>query len=165
MSRAPSKVALVAVVSVWVSGCSSDTQKTPAPSCPLSSVCAEGTTATLGVGEHSGDQVAPFSSGQKLQIIYGPQGGQHFWVDLALFTDEPGDWSATLTFTDDASGTLAGSNTRRIRACSCPTFADDIPVFLDSDAEVSGTLKVSAESPSGQPVSAPDVQLTVTPFP
>jgi hypothetical protein len=164
MSRARSTVARVAFVSLGLFGCSTDTQKNPPASCPASSVCAEGTAATLSVGEHVGDQVTAFTAGQQVGIIYGPQGGQHFWADLSLATDEPGEWTATLTFADATTGALAGSNTRRIRACSCPTFADDIPVFLDSDNEVSGTLKVSAESPSGQLVSAPDVQLTVTPF-
>jgi hypothetical protein len=156
---------LLGLVALALLSCSSETQKTGPPACPASSVCPSSSTTALVAGERSGDTVTAFASGQRLQIIHGPQGGQHFLADLALSTDEAGEWMASLELIDDASNLPVGANSRRMRVCSCPTFSDDIPVFLDTDQELTGTLKVSAESPSGQLVSFPDVQITVSAFP
>lgn len=155
---------LAGALLLLASGCSGEPSDGAPTACPESSVCPAGTGSSLTVGERVGADVQAFSQGQKVQIVYGPQGGQHFFADLALATDEPGEWLATIELVDTSSGAQAGANTRRIRACACPTFADDVPVFLVTAQELTGTLKVSAESPSGQVITLPEVELAVRLF-
>jgi hypothetical protein len=142
-------------------GCSSDRPDPTPVDCPASKVCPAGTASSLVAGDRSGDQLTAFTDGQGVQIVFGPQGGQHFFVDLDLTTDEPGQWMAQLSFIDSTSGIEAGGTQQRISACACPAQADDVRVFLNDASERTGTLKAKATSPSGVVVSAPDVTLAV----
>lgn len=150
---------LFALLPLTLLACSPDDGGEEPTACPASSVCAASSTNTLAVGERQGDALVAFSSGQKLEIIHGPQGGQHVLADAALSTDEPGNWTVVFQLVDPNDGMMFGSSTRRLRVCSCPSFLQNVAVILNSDADHAGTLKVSAESPSGKQVAAPDVDI------
>lgn len=132
----------------------------PAPAaCP--EVPCDGAADTLLVGRLEGGELVPFGDGTSVTLEFGPQGGQHFRVDLLLRSSRPGRWDYSLSFVEDAGGQQAAQTLVPVRGCPCETLTRDVFVFMHSPDAVTGTLHVAAFRDDGTTLAAPPVRLQV----
>ena len=115
----------------------------------------------LTVGKLESGALVPLVDGQELPMERGPQGGQHFYVDLMLQTSEPARWDVAFTLTDEATNELIGQSTERVRSCPCQTLARDMLVFMASSDAAIGTLRANATSDLGGSLSIAPVELSI----
>lgn len=156
MKRAVAAVALSCAL--W--GCTS-----PAPTPQVTSTCTAEPGPSDGLPKASlGRQVdgpfQPLVDGDVMPIIHGPQGGQHVYVSVRLFTKASGTWVYTFQALND-QGDQVGSSTQAINACGPGwTTSSNVRVILDYLAPGSGVLVLSAR-PQG---SAPDLDAGAGPL-
>ena len=137
----------------------------PAPTPQVTSTC---TTADAGPMNgvptaRLGRQVdGPFQQlvdGDVMQVIHGPQGGQHVYVSVLLFAPTSGTWVYSFQALNE-SGFQVGSSTQVVNACGPGwTTSTYVRVILDSPPP-SGFVVLSAR-PQG---TAPDLDAGAGPL-
>lgn len=136
---------------LWLgmAGCSGDPAPTPGQAraniCVSDSPPADGNEAVL-IGKSDGDVFKPLSASDSLTVFHGPQGGQHFFASLKLFTQKLNRWEHLIDVIDNASQAPAGGT--RIAVISCDAqwlVTHDIPVFLDYDSITDGLIRVQSK--------------------
>jgi hypothetical protein len=109
---------------------------------------------TVGLGREVGGPFQPLADGDALEIVHGPQGGQHVYVVVHLYVKSPGVWIHELRFAD-ASGNTLGDATAPVQACGPGwTSSDHARVFLRSADPASGVLTITShakDAPDGTP--------------
>jgi hypothetical protein len=136
----------------------------PAPSPQVTSTCAADAGPTDGLPTASlGRQVdgpfQPLVDGDVMPVVHGPQGGQHVYVSVRLFTGTSGTWVYTFQALNE-SGFAVGSSTQTVLACGPGwTTSTYVRVLLDF-APASGSIVLSAR-PQG---TAPDLDAGAGPL-
>lgn len=100
----------------------------------------DGTDADrLDVGTSTDGVFSPIHDGQAFPMVFGPQGGQHFFYTLRVHTGAtPLVMQATLR---DAGGAKVGSATEYAEACDETWFEiQNARLFLDSSTPLTGTF-------------------------
>lgn len=106
------------------------------------------------------DGAALTELGDAVELIHGPQGGQHVFISAELWTERRGSFRFWFELSDLESGALLGAGQRDRDRTSCPLRVEDVPVFLESDNEVTGSLSVWAEE-SDCTIAAEPVTLSI----
>jgi hypothetical protein len=107
--------------------------------CDLS--CPNATTA-LFVGRYDEAQLGELTGEQPMD--YGPQGGQHFYVDAELGIAVAGRVRLRVEFID-SDGRVVGVGRAQVEADHCGARFTDVPVVVEEDKRQSGTLRATAE--------------------
>lgn len=137
-----------ALVAGSCAGCSPDD---PSPQEPVEvTVCVSEAAPASGrptviFGRDSGAGFVPLQPGASLQLNYGPQGGQHVYVSIKLFSPRAAPWELAFDFVEDTSASSAGSSGAVIDSCADGwTEARNQTVFMDSSEALSGVMRVDA---------------------
>ncbi len=105
------------------------------------SVCDEA-AEPFEVGRQTRGRIEELTGDQ--QMVYGPQGGQHFYVDARLNSPVEGRVRLRFEFIDD-SGRVMGVGRAQADSTGCGTLLEEIPIVMEEDARRSGDLRVTAE--------------------
>lgn len=142
----------VAVAPVFLTGCpwigpSDDGGIDPESVCVAAPPAQfDGTDADrLDVGTTTDGNFAALTDGQKMQIVTGPQGGQHFYYTLRVHTG--GTPLQVLAVFRDASGAQIGQDFEFADACDETWYEiQNARLVLDSNTSLDGTLTVQLGS-------------------
>jgi hypothetical protein len=110
-----------------------------APDCASS---CSGQDSVLRVGALDGDRVATPLAPRRM--VYGPQGGQHFFVDAELQTPLAGRVRLDFEFTDPRTGETLGRGRWQEELDGCGTLIEHIPIVTVTDERRQGDLEVTA---------------------
>lgn len=117
----------------------------------------DGKAAVL-LGVSDGEEWRPFEEGEALKIHYGPQGGQHVYAAVKLWSPASVTWKHTFEVIQTPGYLPAGGAEIATQACAGAwTISRNIVVFLDHDKIKTGFLKlqsVIAGDPEALPISA-----------
>jgi hypothetical protein len=109
---------------------------------------------TVVLGRQVDGPFQALAEGDSLQIVHGPQGGQHVYVVVRLYAKATGIWFHTFRFFD-AGGATLGEATTPVSACGPGwTTSDHTRVFLHAANPADGTLEIVShlkDAPDGSP--------------
>lgn len=118
---------------------------------------SDGNAASL-LGVSEGQVWRPIAEGEALKIHYGPQGGQHVYAAVKLWSSEAVTWKYTFEVIQTPGYLPAGGVEIAAQACKGAwTISRNIVVFLDHDKIKTGFLKlqsVMVDDPEALPISA-----------
>lgn len=136
----------------------------PQPDSPEAiSECVDGLAApadgkdTLILGRLNGGQFSPLAAGDRLEMNYGDQGGQHVFVAARLYSaGVAGVWAYAFEV-QEGGGTpdAEGSTSHAVSACGPGWTQTETPVFMDADRAIEGVIRlVATNQDSGAVISA-----------
>lgn len=118
----------------------------------------EGGGATALLGAVDGDAWRPFAEGEALKIHYGPQGGQHVYAAVKLWSPTSVTWEHRFEVIQTPGYLPAGGAQVASQACGGAwTISRNITVFLDHDKITAGFLKLQSaifDQPEMPPIAA-----------
>ncbi len=120
-----------------------------APVAPQMDTCAASTPppadgkATVLLGRDVTGAFQPLVDGDAMPLNLGPQGGQHVYVTVRLYTPTAGSWKYALTM-KETNGALAGSATVAVSACAGWNTSQKVRVFINVASAHSGPLSIAA---------------------
>ena len=118
---------------------------------------ADGKAAAL-LGVPEGEAWRAIAEGEALKIHYGPQGGQHVYAAVKLFSPAAGMWKHTFEVIQTPGYLPAGGVEIATQACAGAwTISRNIVVFLDHDKITAGFLKLQStivDDPEALPVAS-----------
>lgn len=130
-------------------GCSSEMSNIEAiipqeDDCSSVDLPADGQAALL-LGTIEGEEFRSLKEGEPLTIHYGPQGGQHVYAAVKLYSPVVATWVHTFEVLQAPMGLPAGGVRSAVEACGGAwTISQNIIVFLDHDKITAGTLKLDS---------------------
>lgn len=152
-------VGLALSVALW--SCTS-----PAPTPQVTSTCSASDAGpmnglpTASLGRQVDGPFQPLLDGDTMPVVYGPQGGEHVYVSVRLFTQVRGTWVYSFQALDE-SGSQVGSSTQVVSACGPGwTTSTYVRVLFAFAAPSKGILVLSAR-PQG---TAPDLDAGAGPL-
>jgi hypothetical protein len=140
----------IAAAAAFILGCGPDSPEDP----PRVDICegeedapADGKEAVI-LGTTKGEDFAPLAPKDPVELIHGPQGGQHIHISARLFALKPGKWQHLFEFVDAATGETAGGSRDLTMACAPGwNVAHNIRVYIDSSSIDAGTVKLESFLP------------------
>lgn len=100
--------------------------------------------ATVLLGRDVTGAFQPLRDGDAMPIANGPQGGQHVYVSVRLYSPVSESWAYSLTLASPSGATL-GSTKIALAACGPGwTLSEKVRVVLSTSAPASGSLTLSA---------------------
>lgn len=125
----------------------------------LSEAAPTGGRPTVILGRDSSAGFVPLQPGAALQLNYGPQGGQHVYVSIKLFSPAAAPWEVAFDFVEDVSASSLGSSVAVVESCEGGwTAATNRTVFMNSTDALTGVMKVEATTD----ILAAEAELPVT---
>jgi hypothetical protein len=148
--RIPPVWAALAIAAAFLTGCGPDFPEDP----PRVDTCegdedppADGKEAVI-LGTTKGETFVPLAPKDPVELIHGPQGGQHIHISAKLYALTAGKWQHQFDFVDAATGMTAGGSRDLTMACAPGwTVAHNIRVFIDSSSIDAGTVKLETFLP------------------
>jgi hypothetical protein len=104
----------------------------------------DGEAAAL-LGTAEGEAWRALAEGEALRIIYGPQGGQHVYAAVKLWSPAVATWEHRFEVIQTPGYLPAGGAQIATKACSGAwTISRNIVVFLDHDKITAGFLRLQS---------------------
>lgn len=77
-------------------------------------------------------------------MVYGPQGGQHFFVDAVVQVPSSGRLRLEFDFVERVTGELRGAGRWQRDLAGCDSVFTEIPIVMDGDQRWQGELTFRA---------------------
>ncbi len=121
---------------------------------------ADGQAAVL-LGQGPSGAFVELGAQAPVKLNYGPQGGQHVYVSIKLYSPTAAQWTYALQLTN-AAGASVGGTQIALDACGGKwTFSENVQVFVYDTSVTNPTLRLEAKSGSESLVV--EVPITIEP--
>jgi hypothetical protein len=129
-------------------GCGPEDPSEPEPAqgtvCLAEAAPASGRPTAI-LGHDNGTGFLPFQPDAGLNLNYGPQGGQHVYVSLKLFSPVAAAWTLKLDFIAEGSTEIGGEGSTVFDSCAGGwTESRNLTVFMYSSAQQAGVIQLHA---------------------
>lgn len=117
--------------------------------------------AAVRLGQGSSGAFVELGAQAAVKLNYGPQGGQHIYVSVKLYSPMAAQWTYALQLTN-AAGASVGGTQIALDACGGQwTFSENVQVFVYDTSVTSPTLRLEAKS--GNESLVVEVPITIEP--